>query len=186
MTRTSQSIFTPRSSSSRDQGLVPEARPADALPQPGHVHRRDRQRHHDGDLLPRPLLVGGERAPLVYRHDLLLALAHGAVRELRRGDRRGPRARRRRTRFAPRARRRRRTGARTPVWWRKYRRPSSGAVTSSSSRRARSSPRTARSSRASARWTSRRSRASPLRSSVRQAATAPRSRAERACSRTNS
>ena len=35
-----------------------QARPADLIPQPGHLHRRARQRHHDGDLLPRPLLVG--------------------------------------------------------------------------------------------------------------------------------
>ncbi len=42
-------------------------------------------------------------------------------------------------------------------------RPSSGAATSSSSRPARSFPRTARSSKASARWTSRPSRASPHR-----------------------
>ena len=45
-----------------DPRLVREARPADARPQPGHLHRRARQRHHDRDLLPRPLRRGRLRS----------------------------------------------------------------------------------------------------------------------------
>ena len=37
-----------------DPRLVPEARPAAAAQEPGDVHRRARQRDHDGDLRPRP------------------------------------------------------------------------------------------------------------------------------------
>ena len=73
----------------RDRRLVPQARPEDALPQPRHLHRRDRQRRHDGDLLPRPLRVRRQRAALVHGNRRALALAHGSLRELRRGDRRG-------------------------------------------------------------------------------------------------
>ena len=73
-----------------DPGLVPEARPAAAAEQPGHVHRRARQRDHDRDLL-QGRRAGERRAALVRRRDRDLALAHRAVRELRRGDRRGPR-----------------------------------------------------------------------------------------------
>ena len=48
------SIFSREIVARRDPRLVPEARPADAVQEPGDVHRRARQRDHDGDLLPRP------------------------------------------------------------------------------------------------------------------------------------
>ena len=170
----------------RDRRLVPQARPADALPQPGHLHRRDRQRHHDGDLLPRPLRVRRQRAALVHGHHRVLALADGPLRELRRGDRRGPRQG-----AGERPARDPHDDGRLPALG--HGRPrggagarSSSAATSSSSRPARSFPPTARSSRASARSTSPPSPASPRRSSARRAATAPPSPAARGCSRTGS
>ena len=67
-----------------------QARPAHDVPQPGHVHRRDRIDPHDADLHPRPRQQHepGER---VRRAGVAVALVHGAVRQLRRGH--GRRAR---------------------------------------------------------------------------------------------
>ena len=79
-----------RAGARSDRRFVPEARPAVADSEPGDVHRRARQRDHDGDLLPRSCPWRDER-PLVRRVDRGLALADRAVRELRRSDRRGAR-----------------------------------------------------------------------------------------------
>ena len=168
-----------------DPGLVPEARPPAAAEEPGDVHRRARQRHHDRHLLqgPRP----GERRPaLVRRRDRDLALADRAVRELRRGDRRGPRqgAGERAAGdaddddgAAPLARRPPRGGggARPAEGRRRRRRGGDDHPRRRRHRR-----------RAPARSTSRRSPASRRPSSARQAATARPSRAARSSSPTGS
>ena len=64
--------------------------PRHQVAQPGHVRRRGRQRPHDG-----PLRAGAARprrgARRVHPRRLALALVHRALRELRRGDGRGPR-----------------------------------------------------------------------------------------------
>ena len=73
-----------------DPRLLPEARPAPADQEPCDVHRRTRERDHHGDLLPRGL-PWAHRRPLVRGDDRLLAVADRALRELRGGDRRGPR-----------------------------------------------------------------------------------------------
>ena len=54
MARKSASIFSRDLVARRDPRLVPEARPAAAVQEPGDVHRRARQRDHDRDLRPRP------------------------------------------------------------------------------------------------------------------------------------
>ena len=64
-------------------GRAAQARPAHAVAQPGHVHRRDRRRlEHDP----------GDRRPVLVRlADRGLAVADGALRQPGRGGRRGPR-----------------------------------------------------------------------------------------------
>ena len=106
-----------------DRGLVPQARPADALPQPGHVHRRDRQRHHDG----RSSSATSSRRATASRSGSPARSPSGSGSRCCSGTspRRSPRAgaRRRRTPSAPRARRPPRSGAPTRAASRKCPRP---------------------------------------------------------------
>ena len=69
--------------------LVPEARSADPDQEPGDVHRRGRQPPHDDRL--HPGAGRRHRTAAVHRPGRLLAVVHGAVRQLRRGDGRRPR-----------------------------------------------------------------------------------------------
>ena len=143
----------------RDPRQLRQARPAPAGQEPGDVHRGDRQRPHDVPVLPRPRprRRGDE---LVHRTRRGVPVVHGAVRQLRRGDGRGPRqgaggdaAQDARGDRRVRAAARRRVSSRR-------RRTSCRSATSAWCAPARSSPATATSSRASRRSTSRRSPAS--------------------------
>ena len=73
-----------------DRGQLRQAQPADADAQPGHVRGRRRLGAHDDPVLQGPELVDDERER-VHRARGVVPLVHGAVRELRRSDRRGPR-----------------------------------------------------------------------------------------------
>ncbi len=146
--------------------------PAHALPQPGHLHRRDRRAAHHGPLRARRAQRRVVRARSLRAADRALALVHRPLRELRRGDRRGPRQGAGRHACAARARettarRVRPTAAIEDVAAQRAaprrHRPSS--------RRASSSPATATSSRASPTSTRPRSPASPRRSSRSRAPT---------------
>ena len=121
-----------------------QARPAPHGAQPGHVRGRDRQRARD--VLFFTDLARRRRRERLRRADRGLAVVHRALRELRRGDGRGPRqgaGRRRCARHArPTVAHRRRAG-RLDRGRAEHRARSS--ATSSSSPRARSSPATARS-----------------------------------------
>ena len=132
-------------------------------------------------------LAERHRPAALHRPGRVLALVHRALRQLRRGDGRRPRqgagghaAQDARPRRWP-------TGSRPTAASRPCRRASlrKGDVVRVARRRVHSRP-TARSSRASPRWTSRRSPASRRRSSANPAATARRSPAARACCRTGS
>ena len=90
MARARGSVFSRELVLAAIRDSFPKLDPRSQVAEPGHVHRRARQRDHDGDLLPRSRPRRHER-PLVRRHDRDLALADRAVRELRRGDRRGSR-----------------------------------------------------------------------------------------------
>ena len=128
------------------------------------------------------------RAALVHGRGHALAVVHRALRQLRRGGRRGPRqgAGRHAAQDAQGDRSRGKLVDGTRRAARSSRRRRCARATSSSSRPASSSPATARSSRASPRSTSRRSPASRRRSSARAAATARPSPAARRCSPTAS
>ena len=189
-TRQARPLFDPAIVRRRDRRRVPQARPAAPGPQPGHVRRGGRQRAHDGALRPGARSAQGEAPAGFILGRLALALVHGALRQLRRGDGRGPRqgAGRRAAQGAPRRHgeeaRRSRSATRDV---RRRRRPRRCArATSCWSRRATSFPATARSSRASPRSTRARSPARARRSSARAAATAAPSPAARACSPTGS
>ena len=69
--------------------LRPEAGSADTGQEPGDVHRRGRQPLDDDRL--HPGARQRQRPPAVHGTGGVLALVHGPVRELRRGDGRGPR-----------------------------------------------------------------------------------------------
>ena len=71
--------------------LVRQAGPARRGAQPGDVRRRDRQRDHDASPSSRRSLPGSGRRRPSSAAVSVLALVHGAVRQLRRGDGRGPR-----------------------------------------------------------------------------------------------
>ncbi len=73
-----------------DQGQLHQAQPLHPHPQPGDVRGRGRVGAHHDPVPPRPRLLDrvGER---VRRTGQPLAVVHGAVRQLRRGDGRGPR-----------------------------------------------------------------------------------------------
>ena len=131
-------------------------------------------------------LVGGDGPAAVHRAGGVLAVVHGALRQLRRGDGRGPRQGAGRHAAARRGPRPSRTASTPAARSRRCRRRACARATSSWSRPASSFPATARSSRASRRWTSRRSPASRRRSSASRAATGRPSPAARASSRTGS
>ena len=170
----------------RDPRLVPEARPAEPVPQPGHVHRRARQRDHDGDLRPRrssaatraSLWFSGTIAVWLWLTVLFANFAEAIAEGRGKAQANALRATRTTTiahRQLPRRRARGRARARAPARRHRRRRGRRGHP---GRRRGRS--------RASARSTSRRSPASPRRSSARPAATARPSPAARGCSPTGS
>ncbi len=86
----SKSIFDPAIVGSASIDAVPQAEPADDVPQPGDVHRRGRLGPHHGDLHPR-LRQQHRPGERVRRSRVAVAVVHRAVRQLRRGDGRGPR-----------------------------------------------------------------------------------------------
>ena len=136
---------------------------------------------------PRPRrAAAGRAAAVVHARGALLALVHRALRQLRRGDGRGPRQGPGRHACAgcarrPTARRLADGASRSACPP-----PSCARATSSCARRATSSPATAKWSRASPAWTSPPSPASPPRSSASPAATARPSPAAPRCSPTAS
>ena len=131
-----------------DRRLVPEARSAGADQEPGDVHRRGRQPADDDRL--RPGAGRRHRAAAVHRTGRVLAVVHGALRQLRRGD--GRRARQGAGGHAAQGEDRddRRSALRRRRAPRRCRRRACAPATSCASRPASSFPATARSSRACA------------------------------------
>ena len=85
----SKSIWDPGHRPRRDRRRAAQAASADDGEEPGDVRRRGRQRADDAPVRARR---GGRAArPRLRAADHVLALAHGALRELRRGDGRGTR-----------------------------------------------------------------------------------------------
>ncbi len=164
--------------------LDPEARPADSDQEPGDVHRRGREPPDDDRV--HPGARERQRTPALHGPGRVLAVVHGALRQLRRGDGRRPRQGAGRDAAEDAHRNRGEPGD----GWRPAR-TGAGGEPAQERRRHGAAPassfrRTARSSKASRRSTSRRSPASRRPSFANPAAIARPSPAARASSRTGS